>query len=172
MPPPPPSFAGMTMQEWMNYINQYIDVRARQIYDKLKGSLNNDDSGSKVSYNQVDFDESTKIGSLKIDGESHPISAPAVSVDPELTSGTKIASIGVGGHETSIFAPKVEVEQKYTDGTEIARITIGGTSTPIKAPPSGVQSVSVTPINTTGTPIAKIDVDGTETTITAPKSGV
>lgn len=29
----------ITMGEWMHYINTYIDVRARQIYDKLKALI-------------------------------------------------------------------------------------------------------------------------------------
>ena len=29
----------VTMGEWMHYINTYIDVRARQIYDKLKALI-------------------------------------------------------------------------------------------------------------------------------------
>lgn len=33
-PPPPPP--GMSMTDWIAYINSYIDVRARQLYDKLK----------------------------------------------------------------------------------------------------------------------------------------
>ncbi len=38
-PPHPPHHcipAGMTVRDWINYINSYIDVRARQLYDKLK----------------------------------------------------------------------------------------------------------------------------------------
>lgn len=31
-PPPPP---GVTVQDLMTYINQYVDVRAKQIYNKL-----------------------------------------------------------------------------------------------------------------------------------------
>jgi hypothetical protein len=34
--PPGPVPPGMTVQDWMTYINSYIDVRARQLYDKLK----------------------------------------------------------------------------------------------------------------------------------------
>ena len=33
-PPTPPGF---TVKDWVAYINSYIDVRARQLYDKLKG---------------------------------------------------------------------------------------------------------------------------------------
>lgn len=29
------------MQDWINYINSYIDVRARQMYEKLKGLVVN-----------------------------------------------------------------------------------------------------------------------------------
>ena len=35
-PPPGPIPPGMTVQDWMTYINSYIDLRARQLYDKLK----------------------------------------------------------------------------------------------------------------------------------------
>ena len=46
-PPPPPHChhhppfhgaipPGMTVEDWTTYINSYIDVRARQLYDKLK----------------------------------------------------------------------------------------------------------------------------------------
>jgi hypothetical protein len=34
MPAPPP---GISTSDWIAYINSYIDVRARQLYDKLKG---------------------------------------------------------------------------------------------------------------------------------------
>lgn len=40
--PPPHQCAHhgtVTMGDWMQYINTYIDVRARQIYDKLKGLI-------------------------------------------------------------------------------------------------------------------------------------
>ena len=33
-PPAPPGF---TVKDWVAYINSYVDVRARQLYDKLKG---------------------------------------------------------------------------------------------------------------------------------------
>ena len=33
-PPTPPGF---TVKDWVAYINSYIDVRARQLYEKLKG---------------------------------------------------------------------------------------------------------------------------------------
>ena len=40
VPPfPPPPFLippGMTVADWTNYINSYVDVRARQLYEKLK----------------------------------------------------------------------------------------------------------------------------------------
>lgn len=35
-PPPGPIPPGMTVADWTNYINSYIDVRARQLYEKLK----------------------------------------------------------------------------------------------------------------------------------------
>jgi hypothetical protein len=46
-PPPPPCPPGMSMTDWIAYINSYIDVRARQLYDKLKdlytgGSISED----------------------------------------------------------------------------------------------------------------------------------
>lgn len=34
--PPGPVPPGMTVQDWTTYINSYIDLRARQLYDKLK----------------------------------------------------------------------------------------------------------------------------------------
>ena len=39
-PPPPPPPPGISMTDWIAYINSYIDVRARQLYDKLKGLYN------------------------------------------------------------------------------------------------------------------------------------
>lgn len=41
-PPPPhvcPTHGFLSPNDWMRYINQYIDVRARQIYDKLKALI-------------------------------------------------------------------------------------------------------------------------------------
>lgn len=35
-PPPPPPPPGISTTDWIAYINSYIDVRARQLYDKLK----------------------------------------------------------------------------------------------------------------------------------------
>ena len=50
--PPPhphhcPTHGGVTTGDWMQYINTYMDVRARQIYDKLKGLLPGGDATVK-----------------------------------------------------------------------------------------------------------------------------
>ena len=37
--PPGPIPPGMTVHDWVQYINNYVDVRARQIYNKLKDEL-------------------------------------------------------------------------------------------------------------------------------------
>jgi len=47
-PPPRPIPPSMTVKDWMEYINSYIDVRARQIYDKLKKLIPGGGSSSEV----------------------------------------------------------------------------------------------------------------------------
>lgn len=49
-PPPPPPPPGISMTDWIAYINSYIDVRARQLYDKLKELYNKkiEDDDDKV----------------------------------------------------------------------------------------------------------------------------
>ena len=42
LPPIPP---GMNVRDWLAYINSYVDVRARQLYDKLKKLIS--DIGTK-----------------------------------------------------------------------------------------------------------------------------
>ena len=39
-PVPGPIPPGIHTQDWLSYINSYIDVRARQMYEKLKEQLN------------------------------------------------------------------------------------------------------------------------------------
>ena len=46
-PPPGPIPPGLTVQDWMMYINSYIDVRARQLYDKLKELYSKQDEKAK-----------------------------------------------------------------------------------------------------------------------------
>lgn len=35
-PPMPPPIPGVTMKDLIQYVNSYIDVRAKQIYEKIK----------------------------------------------------------------------------------------------------------------------------------------
>ena len=50
-PPAPPGF---TVKDWVAYINSYIDVRARQLYDKLKGLYSQQiDDATKVVHDYV-----------------------------------------------------------------------------------------------------------------------
>ena len=49
-PPAMPIPPGMTMQDWMSYINSYIDVRARQLYDKLKSLISASDQEQEKDY--------------------------------------------------------------------------------------------------------------------------
>ena len=46
-PPPNPIPPGLTVQDWMMYINSYIDVRARQLYDKLRDLYTKQDEKAK-----------------------------------------------------------------------------------------------------------------------------
>ena len=52
--PPGPIPQGMTVKDWTEYINSYIDVRARQIYDKLKNQLPSGGGGSGP-YNEIEL---------------------------------------------------------------------------------------------------------------------
>ena len=61
-PPTPPGF---TVKDWVAYINSYIDVRARQLYDKLKGMYNQKiDENDGVEHNYVLLKDQ-KTGEIK-----------------------------------------------------------------------------------------------------------
>lgn len=68
-PPPPPPCPlphfpikapfpippGMNVQDWTLYINSYIDVRARQLYDKLKKLMQQQQTADNVPHDAVFF---------------------------------------------------------------------------------------------------------------------
>lgn len=72
--PPPHQCAPhgiVTMGDWMQYINTYIDVRARQIYDKLKALI---PSGGQyvnriIAGKNITISPSDGIGEVTINAE-------------------------------------------------------------------------------------------------------
>lgn len=95
----------ITTQDWMQYINTYIDLRARQIYDKLKGQIGDGSTGSTGEVNV--------INQIKVNGliqtpinKSVDISVPTDASSLPFTSGVstkdKVDSI-VGVLDEHIF---------------------------------------------------------------------
>lgn len=72
--PPPhqcPSHGNISMSDWMQYINTYIDVRARQIYDKLKGLIPGVGGGVTkiIAGKNITISPSSGIGDVVINAE-------------------------------------------------------------------------------------------------------
>ena len=87
----------VSMADWMHYINSYIDVRARQIYDKLKGQIGTGGGGQ----------------------------GDTVVVTPTLTDGEKIADITVNGKTKTLYSPdatEVNVEPTPEDEFELPKL--------------------------------------------------
>ena len=109
-PPVPPHSCNpghITTGDWMQYINAYMDVRARQIYDKLKGMIGN--QGDTVSVTET-LDSGEKIANIKVNGKSNPIYAPSateVGVEPTPKSDFEtpklIGTISVDGDEKKLY---------------------------------------------------------------------
>lgn len=82
-PPPGPIPPGMSVKDWTDYINSYIDVRARQIYDKLKNMVPGGGEKTTVTYTwspEIDDNDKT-VGTLKVDGESKAVKIPSFDVE-------------------------------------------------------------------------------------------
>lgn len=108
MPIPP----GISTHDWIQYINSYIDIRARQIYDKLK-EAGKVDGVSKVKY-VPESEGGRTIGNLNVEGGSEPgitpIKVPVVDVQAtdqsEFIAPKKVMTIsGVGpdGKSVDVF---------------------------------------------------------------------
>ena len=86
-PPPGPIPPGMSVKDWTDYINSYIDVRARQIYDKLKGLIpgGGGSGGEKTTVTYTwsdDIDDNDKtVGTLNVDGQRTQIKVPSLDVE-------------------------------------------------------------------------------------------
>lgn len=111
MPPLPPPPPGISMADWISYINSYIDVRARQLYDKLK-SLVQQAGVQRVTYTpSSNLGANTKeIGRLNVDGDVTEVIAPVVNVNAEgerdLANAKRVATIvggGSNGQNVDIF---------------------------------------------------------------------
>ena len=63
-PPAPPP--GIHVSDWIAYINSYIDARARQIYEKVKGS-GIQSVGFRAS-SSISPSSSVVVGTLDVDG--------------------------------------------------------------------------------------------------------
>ena len=83
-PPPGPIPPGMTVQDWLTYINSYIDLRARQLYDKLK-DLKPQGSGGvqSVTYTQSSElgSDARVIGTLDVDQTQTQVKVPTIGID-------------------------------------------------------------------------------------------
>ena len=56
LPPIPPGFA---VRDWLAYINSYVDVRARQLYDKLKKLISDIDKKDNVARDAIFLRDTT-----------------------------------------------------------------------------------------------------------------
>jgi hypothetical protein len=67
-PPAPPP--GIHVSDWIAYINSYIDARARQIYEKVKGLVQ--ESGIQsvgfLASSAISPSSSVVVGTLDVDG--------------------------------------------------------------------------------------------------------
>lgn len=97
MPPPPPHQCPhdghISMGEWMQYINAYIDVRARQIYDKLKGQIGTGGSGEENIINQIKVNGLVQTPINKTVNISVPTDASELPFDDSETTKSKVESI-------------------------------------------------------------------------------
>ena len=130
-PPPFPGSIppGINMQDWINYINSYIDVRARQMYEKLK-KLVPEGGGTGGGVQSVTYvenpglDDQFEIGKLKVDGTPTSIHVPVIGLEAvdrdEFTNPKRILTInGVGdnGEDVEVFCEEPEqVEPFNPDG--------------------------------------------------------
>ena len=129
--PPPPPYPmpippGISTQDWIQYINTYIDVRARQIYDKLKKIApgGGGDGVQSVTYLENEgLADQFEIGNLKVDGASTPIHVPVIGIDavdrddftnpkPILT----IEGIGDNGEDVNVYCEDPQIEPFDPDG--------------------------------------------------------
>ena len=130
-PPPRPLPPGMTVADWTAYINSYIDVRARQLYDKLKGLVTK--AGvQEVTYEEADIGSDTKkIGTLKVDRNETPVKIPTIEIRAANESSfgnptgpiVTFKGIGENGEDLNVYCenpigailPYVRLKDKETD---------------------------------------------------------
>ena len=65
-PPPPPMPPGFSVRDWLAYINSYVDVRARQLYDKLKKLVLDGDWKDKVVKKSIFLSDTTDGNVYKV----------------------------------------------------------------------------------------------------------
>lgn len=64
---PPPAPPGISTTDWIAYINSYIDVRARQLYDKLKSLYNQQiENNDDVVHEHILLKDHTTNGAKKL----------------------------------------------------------------------------------------------------------
>ena len=116
-PPPGPIPPGMSVKDWTDYINSYIDVRARQIYDKLKRLIPEGGSGSggvqEVTYTQSsDLGSNARtVGTLNVDQRSTEVKVPTIRINSASQSAFNkpkgpiltFEGIGPGGDDVNVF---------------------------------------------------------------------
>lgn len=96
--PPPPQHCmehgHVTMAEWMQYINAYIDVRARQMYDKLKGVVGTGDTiVQEAPIKQISVNGSILPITNKRVNITVPENASQLEFDSTISTYSKIESI-------------------------------------------------------------------------------
>lgn len=132
----------VSMADWMHYINSYIDVRARQIYDKLKGQIGTGggqgDTVVVTPTPEDEFELPKLIGTISVDGEEKKIycedakelSFECLEPNDLGDSAINVCSIEVPHKDAPsdfirIYAPQVKIDAEYnsTNGTKIATLT-------------------------------------------------
>lgn len=136
----------ITTSDWMQYINAYMDVRARQIYDKLKGQIGTGTGDGQVNFTSREFDNQLSIG--KIDGKQ--INSPDIDVESYVnkSNGVKIATITFGNEDNKydIYSPEQKEHQiEFENSNNLPNpIKIGNLDgTDIYAPGTDVEVTNV-----------------------------
>ena len=103
---PPPNHSctpcHITTGDWMQYINAYMDVRARQIYDKLKGMIGTGGSGEENVINQIKVNGLVQTPVNKVVNINVPKDASTLPFEGDTSTKDKVDSI-VGVLDEHIF---------------------------------------------------------------------
>ena len=92
----------ITTGDWIQYINAYMDVRARQIYDKLKGMIGTGGSGEENVINQIQVNGLVQTPVNKVVNINVPKDASTLPFEGDTSTKDKVDSI-VGVLDEHIF---------------------------------------------------------------------